>query len=100
MTCTGITFFVILLVTEYSLVSSPIYSIKRLFTSTLSRDVSDEPIDFDVVEEKNRVSIMSQTDIRNHNLVLSKMTKLYGKFVAVHDMSIAVEQLAFSRFFA
>ncbi|XP_037025654.1 ATP-binding cassette sub-family A member 3-like isoform X1 [Bradysia coprophila] len=91
MSCTGIAFFIILLVTEYSLVSSSIYSIKRFFTSTLSRDVSDEPIDFDVVEEKNRVTSMSETNIRNHNLVLMNVTKLYGKFVAVHDMSIAVE---------
>lgn len=94
MTCTGIAFFIILLVTEYSLVSSSIYTIRRYFTSAFKRDELDEPIDYDVVEEKNRVKAMTETDIRNHNLVLMGMTKLYGKFLAVHDMSVAVEQYA------
>lgn len=93
MSLTGIGFFIILLITEYSLISSSIYSIKNLFKSTISRNESDEPIDFDVVQEKNRVKAMSETDIKNHNLVLMEMSKLYGKFVAVYDMSIAVEQL-------
>lgn len=99
MSCTGIAFFVILLVTEYSVVSSSIYSIRSFFTSTKSPNESDEPIDFDVVEEKNRVKQMSETEIRNHNLVLMEMTKLYGKFMAVHEMSIAVEQFVLKIFF-
>lgn len=59
--------------------------------SAASRDESDEPIDFDVVQEKNRVKEMSVPDINDHNLVLTELSKSYGKFVAVHDMSIAVE---------
>lgn len=61
--------------------------------SSFSRDASDEPIDFDVVEEKNRVEAMSESVIKSHNLVLLELSKSYGKFVAVHDMSFAVEQL-------
>lgn len=91
MSCTGVGFFIVLLVTEYSLISSSIYSIRRLFMSAASRDESDEPIDFDVVQEKNRVKEMSVPDINDHNLVLTELSKSYGKFVAVHDMSIAVE---------
>lgn len=94
MSCTGIGFFVILLVTEYSLVSSSIYSIKKIFMSAFSRNETDEPIDYDVVQEKSRVKDMSEADIKDHNLVLMNMTKLYGKFVAVHDMSVAVEQFS------
>lgn len=71
---------------------------KSCFTSPINRDEANEPIDFDVVQEKNRVKAMSETDIQNHNLVLLKMTKLYGKFLAVHDMSIAVEQLVLHPF--
>lgn len=93
MSCTGIGFFIVLLVTEYSLISSSIYSIKSFFTPAVSRTESDEPIDFDVVEEKNRVKDMSEPDIKEHNLVLMELSKSYAKFVAVHDMSIAVEQL-------
>lgn len=92
MTCTGVGFFTILLITEYSIVSSFIYTIKSYFTSAFVRDES-EPLHVDVVEEKNRVKAMTQTEIENHNLVLKEMSKAYGKFVAVHDMSIAVEQL-------
>lgn len=84
----------VLLITEYSLISSSIYSIKSFFMSAASRDESDEPIDFDVVQEKNRVKDMSEVDIKDHNLVLMELSKSYAKFVAVHDMSIAVEQLA------
>lgn len=93
MLCTGIGFFSILLITEYSVISSFVYTIKSFFTTSLKRDERDEPLDFDVVEEKKRVKTMTESEIENHNLVLMEMSKAYGKFVAVHDMSIAVEQL-------
>lgn len=91
MTGTGIVFFSVLLITEYRLISSVTYKIKSWFTS-FHLVKSDDPIDSDVIQEKNRVKTMSKMEIENHNLVLKEMSKVYGKFVAVNDMSIAVEQ--------
>lgn len=87
----GIAVFTFLLLSEYGLIATLIYKIRSYFTSS-KPIVSDEILDSNVLEEKEKVKAMSKSEIENHNLVINGMSKVYGNFVAVNDMHIAVEQ--------
>lgn len=71
--------------------ASLFYSIKSKFTK-FTLIPSDEPLDSNVVEEKEKVQNMPGSEIATYNLVVNNMSKVYGKFVAVNSMCIAVEQ--------
>lgn len=83
--------FIVLLFIEYGIMASLFYSIKSYFTKfEISR--TEEEVDSNVLEEKEKVRNMSQLEIESYNLVVNSMSKVYGKFLAVNNMSIAVEQ--------
>ncbi|XP_040176029.1 ATP-binding cassette sub-family A member 3-like [Anopheles arabiensis] len=46
--------------------------------------------DSDVLEEKRRIANLSRTDIDGHNLLLRDVTKYYGNFQAVNNLSIGI----------
>lgn len=48
--------------------------------------------DADVQAEKDRINAMSEDEIKNYNLVLKNMTKIYDQFVAVNKLSLVVDQ--------
>lgn len=83
--------FIVLLVNEYGIMASVFYWIKSYF-KTVEINASDEAVDSNVLEEKEKVRNMSQMETESYNLVVDSMSKAYGKFVAVNSMSIAVEQ--------
>lgn len=83
--------FALLLLNEFGIMASLFYSIKSRF-SKFTLIPSDEPLDSNVVEEKEKVQNMSGSEIATYNLVVNNMSKVYGKFVAVNSMCIAVEQ--------
>lgn len=87
----GIFAFGMLLLNEYGIVAALFYSIKSRFKK-ITIIASDEPIDSNVLEEKEKVRNMSSLEIKNYNLVVNNMSKVYGKFVAVNKMCVAVEQ--------
>ncbi|XP_055624100.1 phospholipid-transporting ATPase ABCA3-like isoform X2 [Toxorhynchites rutilus septentrionalis] len=47
--------------------------------------------DSDVLDEKQRVHSFSDTELDNHTLVVKDVSKYYGSFLAVNQMSLAVE---------
>uniref|UniRef100_A0A8D8MPF5 ATP-binding cassette sub-family A member 3 n=2 Tax=Culex pipiens TaxID=7175 RepID=A0A8D8MPF5_CULPI len=48
--------------------------------------------DSDVAEEKKRVRSMPQTDVNNYNLVMRDLTKYYKNFLAVNNLSVAIDR--------
>lgn len=48
-------------------------------------------IDKDVAEEKARIEDMTAADLQASNLILRNLSKFYGKFLAVNQISIGVE---------
>lgn len=48
--------------------------------------------DEDVQKEEDRIKAMNSVELVEHNLVLRNLTKLYGKFRAVNQISVAVER--------
>lgn len=87
----GLFSFIVLLLNEYGVIATLFYSIKSCFTKfTLS--TSDDTIDSNVLEEKEKVRNMSKSEAESYNLVVNGMSKVYGNFVAVNNISVAVEQ--------
>lgn len=68
----------------------------RVFDGLFSKKIIIENIpeseDEDVKAEKERVSNMSDKEIKYTNLVIKNMSKMYKKFRAVNQISVAVEQ--------
>uniref|UniRef100_A0A182WCA7 ABC transporter domain-containing protein n=1 Tax=Anopheles minimus TaxID=112268 RepID=A0A182WCA7_9DIPT len=46
--------------------------------------------DSDVLDEKRRIQNLNRTDIDRHNLMLRDVTKYYGNFQAVNNLSIGI----------
>lgn len=86
---TGLVFFAILLIIEYRVFDSLIYAIRGLFNGALPKD---QEIDQDVMTEKTRVAAMTPEEIESNNLVLNQVSKFYGKFLAVNQLSIGIQQ--------
>ncbi len=87
----GALVFVLLLMNEYGHLAALFYSIRSYFTK-FTITASDEQVDSNVMEEKERVQNMSHSDVQSYNLVVNNMSKAYGKFVAVSNMCVAVDQ--------
>lgn len=97
MAITGIVFFVILFMIEFRIFSLiyNYFSKKHEIESEKSHtdnDDEEEEEDDDVKEEKTRVDAMTLNDLQAHNLVLQKLTKTYGKLLAVNQISVAVQR--------
>lgn len=97
---TGSVCFTILLLLELRALEGLFYGIRGLIrrccgkqtVDSLNLSTDDALIDTDVQIEKDRVKEMSDDVIASNNLVLRNMTKIYNKFVAVNQLSIAVDQ--------
>lgn len=63
-----------------------------LFSKKLMVENFPESEDEDVKAEKQRVNNLSDKEIKYTNLVIKNMIKMYKKFRAVNQISVAVEQ--------
>lgn len=85
-------YFTILLVIEYRVFSGILYKIRALFHGKLP-DVTEEGyLDADVLHEKQRIDAMPLDEIKSYNLVLQQVSKFYGRFLAVNQISIGIQQ--------
>lgn len=93
--------FIILLLLELRIFEALFYWIRgglrkclrrqTVKTMNLPANERDE-IDSDVKAEKERVDKMTPLEIQSNNLVLKSMTKIYDQFMAVNQLSVAVDQ--------
>lgn len=87
----GVVAFIWLLLIEYRLIAALIYKIRSCLSSSV-KPAADTMVDSDVIEEMHRVNAMSKVEIESHSLVMQDMTKFYGKFLAVNQLSVGVDQ--------
>lgn len=93
MVVTGTVFLIILLVVEYRLFEGIVYWIRGFFERKLPvHSETDEQIDSDVDNEKNKVMAMTWMDLKVHNLVLRNISKFYNRFLAVNQISLAIKR--------
>ncbi|XP_055909470.1 phospholipid-transporting ATPase ABCA1-like isoform X2 [Eupeodes corollae] len=88
---TSVVFLIILILKEYRVLGNIWFKIKEKTTKPPQPPPEDGYFDEDVQQEKQRVENMSSTDIAVQNLVLDKVTKFYGKFLAVNQVSVGVK---------
>lgn len=53
--------------------------------------LSDE-MDSDVKEEAKKINSMAVTEVLDHNLIMTKVTKKYGKSIAVNQLSVGINE--------
>lgn len=87
----GIVYFVLLFMIEFRVFSGAAQSTRGAFEGNLPGQ-SNNAIDDDVIEEKKKVDAMSSQDLHVNNLVLRKLTKFYGRFLAVNQISVGVKR--------
>lgn len=95
MAITAITFFIILWIIEYRIISTVRRYICRSSSQTSSRTHVSNAIDCDVINEKNKVNAMSLEELQTNNLVLQNLSKFYGDFLAVKGISVAVKRYSY-----
>lgn len=86
---------IVLLLSEYRILSSWLYKIRSRFASDFV-PLLDSVTDMDVLEERHRVANMSSYETEMLSLVVKDMSKVYGKFRAVNQISVAVDLCVFS----
>ncbi|XP_018787318.1 PREDICTED: ATP-binding cassette sub-family A member 3 [Bactrocera latifrons] len=88
---TTVVFFLIIISREYGIIDELIYMIrKRAFKPPPPPE--DGYFDDDVDNEKNRIEKMSTDTLASQNLVLNGVTKYYGNFLAVNQVSLCVQE--------
>lgn len=92
MAVTGVVCFIILLIIEYRLFEGISYYISSFFERELPVPAAQTQIDTDVDAEKKRVKQMKMPDLQANNLVLQSLSKYYGKFLAVNQLSIGIQR--------
>lgn len=84
---------IILMLIEYSILSAIVYWIREgacFESKTISQHTS--PIDSDVADEMAYVAAIKNIDIESHSLVVKSVSKMYGPFLAVNQLSFKVDQ--------
>uniref|UniRef100_A0A8W7P6N4 ABC transporter domain-containing protein n=1 Tax=Anopheles coluzzii TaxID=1518534 RepID=A0A8W7P6N4_ANOCL len=87
----GLVGFLILMGIEFRVVERLMKRRKRSSGAITPAGSEDPTQDDDVLEEKRRVKSLSDGELANKNLVASDLTKYYGKFLAVNQLSVSVE---------
>ncbi|XP_030379886.1 ATP-binding cassette sub-family A member 3 isoform X2 [Scaptodrosophila lebanonensis] len=90
MAVTAVVFFLILVLREFGLVNELIYMVrKRTFKPPPPPE--NGYFDDDVERERQRILNMTSAELTSKNLVLDRVTKYYGKFLAVNQVSLCVQ---------
>lgn len=79
------------MIIEYRIFSRIFYTFLKKSEIPVTPDNENHTMDSNVFEEKERVHAMTQNDIVNENLVLRSISKIYGHFVAVNEISFSIK---------
>lgn len=91
MLLTSIGATIILLLIEHGLLGRAIFNVMKKCQPSINED-ENEPLDDDVKEIKERINGMAINELREQNLVLQNVSKFYGKFLAVNQVSLEIKQ--------
>ncbi|XP_052859969.1 phospholipid-transporting ATPase ABCA3-like [Anopheles cruzii] len=87
----GLFTFLVLMGVEFHVLER-IFKRRRRSPGSASIQSGDgSALDDDVWHEKQRVKALSEAELTNSNLVVSDLTKYYGKFLAVDQLCVSVE---------
>lgn len=86
----GLICFTWLLLLEYRIIAAARYFIGNLFSPKIVPIVGIST-DSDVIEEQQRIKTMSSMESDSLSLVVKDMSKVYGSFLAVNQLSIGVD---------
>ncbi|XP_037937487.1 ATP-binding cassette sub-family A member 3-like [Teleopsis dalmanni] len=92
MLITAALFFAMLIVIEYGLIGEILYKINCKNCSKKLTAPENGFLDQDVANERHRVANMSTAEVKEQNMVLDRLTKFYGKFLAVNQVSLSVNR--------
>uniref|UniRef100_A0A1A9X391 ABC transporter domain-containing protein n=1 Tax=Glossina brevipalpis TaxID=37001 RepID=A0A1A9X391_9MUSC len=91
MLITGVVFLLIVIAGDYGLINELVYRIKSRILQPPPPENGYHAVDDDVEREKKYIEKMSLDELRIQNLVVDRVTKYYGKFLAVNQLSICVK---------
>lgn len=91
----GAAFVAILILIESNVLSKAYSSI---FKKRSSSPIQDSTLDDDVRAEKRKVDALNSNDLQVNSLVLKNLSKFYGQFLAVNQLSLAVKRFERSLF--
>ncbi|XP_017124894.1 phospholipid-transporting ATPase ABCA3 isoform X2 [Drosophila elegans] len=92
MTVTGVVFFLIIIVLEFRLINELMFKIRQLLSKP-PPPPAEGHLDDDVANERERILNMSSDELAVKNLVLDRVTKYYGQFLAVNQVSLCVQEV-------
>lgn len=89
----GFGLFILLFLIEFE-IPQMIFCRSMGYKTSITRKTAkkDTEVDSDVLAENKRIDGMGINQIKGYNLVLRCMTKYYGSFLAVNNLSLAVGQ--------
>lgn len=93
----GLVYFALVFIIEFRVFSKATQCFRGAFEGKLPIQPLAQGIDDDVIEEKKKVDAMSAQDLHVNNLVLRNLSKFYGKFLAVNQISVAVKRYNLQR---
>lgn len=99
MAATAIVCYVLLFIMEFRVIRTLIYCTRGKSKSKLPpKNADDVPIDDDVQGEKDRVAELTDEDLQAQDLVLKDLTKLYGRTMAVNEISLGIHRFVIDDF--
>lgn len=90
MIMTGTLWFITLMTIEFRSLEGFIYYLRSFSQKKNPAIAKQSDIDSDVEEESNRVLQMTMSELTANRLVLRKLSKFYGNFQAVNQLSVAI----------
>lgn len=88
----GIILFIVLFLIEFGQFKRIIYRLCHKSDDKALEEIPQVALDTDVQAEKLKVRNMSMEEIRESNMVMMDMVKVYGRFPAVKGVSVAVKE--------
>lgn len=99
MICTGIVAFFILISIERGALKRIISFVMKYIPRTLTDPNMGEVGDDDVAAEKLRVDSMTENELKSETLTMQDVSKFYGRFLAVNQISFGVKRWVFCVFY-
>lgn len=94
MIATNLLGLIILLLIEHGVFKPIIQLAMNLIPRKSSAELApeEEPLDDDVCSIKTRINAMNMNDLKAENLILQNVSKYYGGFLAVNQVSLEIKQ--------
>lgn len=92
MVVVGILLYIVLFLKEFGFLKELYYRVFHRVDNTLIEMMPKVGLDSDVMEERIKVRNMAMDEVKESNLVVKDLAKLYGSFPAVKGVSVAVKE--------